>query len=70
LPNECETYRLEIERLGQCDALPIAARDALKASYEQAALTWARLPAESMASLGEACAAGADAVRASAAVCY
>lgn len=69
LPRECDTYRVEIEKLARCQKLPPATRDALKQSYEQTSAAWASVPPEGRAALGSACKSAAAAVRASSAEC-
>lgn len=62
LPPECDAYREAIDKLAECNALPLASRDALKKSYESAAQKWASIPADGRAALANTCKDGAEAI--------
>ncbi|MDX2091241.1 MAG: hypothetical protein SFX73_25505 [Kofleriaceae bacterium] len=69
LPAECEAYHAAIDKLAECNALPLATRDALKKSYDAAAQRWAAVPPDGRAALGNTCKEGADAINKTLASC-
>jgi hypothetical protein len=62
LPAECRGYYDEVRVLSTCDGIPREAIDTLTRAFDDAARSWARLPAEALPSLADACRAGRDAV--------
>jgi hypothetical protein len=67
LPPDCVEYETLIKRLGSCDKLPRASRDALKTAFDQSKTGWSKVTPDGKAALGTACKAAADAVKQSAA---
>ena len=64
LPAECADYKAALEKLGACDKLPAASKDAYKTAWTgiETSLTGATTP-EAKAAVGQACKAGADGVK-------
>lgn len=69
LPPECVAYRDAIAKLADCNALPVATRDALKKAYEAAAAKWVDVPPDGRAALGNSCKAGVEAINKTLASC-
>lgn len=69
LPAECEAYNDAIKAAMTCDKIPIEAREALTAAFEQFSAAWPGLPPEARQQLAVACQAGGDTVRQMLAAC-
>jgi len=69
VPAECTAYKELIDKLATCEKLPQKARDALKATYDNAAKAWATPPTEEPAkkTLADSCKTNTDALRSAAA---
>ena len=46
LPPDCERYRLVMQKVGTCDKIPQASRDALQQSFEMTSRAWKNLAAQ------------------------
>ena len=69
LPAECTAYKELVDKLATCEKLPQKARDALKATYDNAAKAWATPPADDAAkkTVADTCKTNTDALRSAAA---
>jgi len=69
VPAECTAYKELVDKLATCEKLPQKARDALKATYDNAAKAWATPPADDAAkkTVADACKTNTDALRSAAA---
>jgi hypothetical protein len=59
---ECDQYMAEMLKLSECKSMAQEARNALRQAHEVGA-QWANLPAETRATLGEACKSGLEAMK-------
>ncbi|NVB81702.1 MAG: hypothetical protein HOV81_25125 [Kofleriaceae bacterium] len=60
IPQECKDYKAAVERIQTCDAVPQAARDTLRASFDKASAGWEKLG--SREHLKPSCKSATDAV--------
>lgn len=60
IPPECQDYKAAVERIQSCDAVPQAARDTLRASFDKASAGWEKLG--SREHLKPSCKAATDAI--------
>jgi beta-aspartyl-peptidase (threonine type) len=60
---ECDDYIAAVEKLGRCDKLPQAARDAMQDGVDQQRESWKHLDSEGRRNSAQACRAGTDAIR-------
>ncbi len=66
---ECDEYKLSIDQLAVCDAIPEATRKVMKDSFDDAADAWKRLPPEGKIAAASACKAAAKATQEAADSC-
>jgi hypothetical protein len=62
LPKQCDDYRVAINKLATCEALPKQARETLVKGYSEAAVGWKALPEAAKEKVGVSCDAAAKAV--------
>jgi hypothetical protein len=69
VPAECTAYKELADKLATCEKLPQKARDALKATYDNAAKAWATPPTDDAAkkTIADTCKSNTDALRSAAA---
>lgn len=67
VPPECQDYGRVMERMATCQAMPQAARDAMRDSFEATRATWTKVDPASRGELETACSAAAAALRQAAA---
>src|SRR5262249_7467360 len=64
LPPECTEYKKAVDKLDSCNKMTAEMREPMQKAYAQAQAGWAKLPADSRASLKPSCKMAVDAVMA------
>jgi hypothetical protein len=66
MPQTCQDFRAELQRIAACDKFPAAAKDSLRQSWDALVGAWGSTPTGARNAMGDTCKSSLDAIKQSA----